>query len=1151
MASCEINIGGKKVDNQLVSKGVDIANKSGDFNMALIKSYDVVNDHVSLREWETYLKGVWETSPKSRRIKDGDFYEGTPTDDVKAVKDILNLENQTFETSRGKIESAITEESKVALDTFRNHLIERSAPLSNVEVKRVLKSLKQLLEVGKRESKMDQMRTAARRAIRTKLGAKLQQEGKFSGLDRLLGVTFPYIKKFKGNTSEYTHAEMMEDYREMLELLSARKKITEITDADLKKINNTVSKMTNALGAVPPQINKIDEGDKEAAKEQFKNMQEFIDPKTLKLRDERELAREMKELTDEDLEGLTAAEIMDLVDSVSAMQESILPFPAVVALVKIKEYQAEKATEEVLENVEENDLVNLWSRGYGKIAQLFGGNKKESFNYIFRSRSSAYAGTVIGDKKNVLFRQVARKLAVADERATQEKEGLYNREDIVSRALGEGSGRYKKIYTTAILSFVEQHELNDDQWSAEQLVDQYIDRGRNADLVSVEAIDLMKKLKEKYMKDGKFDKAALMNAVESDAGMRALRNYNLENGISVVEKLIHNNATMRGEAKPIIENRSPIKVLWTAKDGSVDPVIEFADSLNPDPAVRKKTTETSPSEGGPVPVVDFDLLTSSTSFAAEVVTDYHVSPLLDLAWNSSEKALDNLIKKGAKPIAIAAARGWKQFMHSEIKGYIASHAENYSWLAEAGKLALKASYAAKLVRKDKIFSETIGNFSWWAIEDPGAAIRGLGSDAVHRADLGLILQNIGTFQNSKLTTGGSWSGKNIDSTWLKNGSRERNVPGQFDNVVGAAKRAGKVLSIPGKVGDKVSSWALSGPDLLFTRPGTLGVFERHFEEVSGVKLTKVEYDLIAANDETFMAKHATQLSEAMAIAEEKSVRAASTNNSIAAVARFKKDANDPLMTKFYKLGSGYLMSFSINEAAAAKFYFRGMMGREEISRTQGVQGYAAVLVRMASYRPMMTAFAILLGYLGLSDDDEDEEKTWRDVYTEFRRDLLGSFFIVTTQGSHGSWLREPTNQLIELMNKHYFGALRDDEPYSEWDHAMTFMMLREKDFTGRKDFVQIAARFTGPAGSVVKDADHLWKLYTTANNKNSDDLWEDFYEELLLFTAAYSNALPFYRDIVNDRKADRYKAKKRKKASKSKRGSRSTSRGKRKKDKRG
>ena len=1134
--ACEINIGKFSVDEANVQSALNSVKGVTDFDTAVVKSYTFVKDEVPLGVWEKHLKKVWNEIPKSRKIQEEDLSDFV-TPEVTELKEILNMEGEVFTTARGEAESTLTPQAQQAIATWKKHLINRNEKLDHDEVRRVLRALTSVVKIGKRDSRLPKLQSAAKKAVKKKLASSPDAQRVFQ---KLLGIDFQYIRDFQPE-GDYSHAQLVEDYRAIVETLARREAVLTLGEGELKTLIAKANKIIGALGTTAPKIKDIktdDPTERETLLYQFSKAE--VEYSKLPLREERDKAKYIAELTREDLDVLNNREIALLIKGIESINKGLYQGHSTTKILdKIKQDKAQKEMQEVFERTEKTDLINGLRRFSDEISKYFGGNSKTSFFYAFRKAADTYAGTVTGDKNNTLFRNYLSRLAAQDQKVSAEKAGLYDRHDKVSNAIGEDLGRVERIYATSILAFHEQAISNEGQWTAEQLIDSFIDNGLNSNSISRHDIELMEKLKKKYVKDGKLDADKLKKDVFSNKGMKALYEFNKQNGEQLVDKLIVTTATERGEAVPIIVNHAALSTLWTPKAGAVDPTESFAKSLHPSAKSSAAHERMQAAQDKVAPVVDFDLLGVSTRRSAEIVTDYYMTPILKELHNASEKTLENLVKKKAPQLVLNAAKGWKQYVDAEIDNIVARHSENYSLLNEASKVALKAAYTAKLLRGEKVFSETIGNLGWWAIEDPVAWMNGAKSDLVFRKDIALILNNIDSIQQTKLSRSGTWDGKTVDSTWYEDNGRGRNrANNDFEKLTSQAYRAGKPVRLAGTTAEKISDLGLAGPDKITTRPGYAGVLEREFHKLSGLKLTHKEYDLIAANDEAFMDKHGDNLRAAAKIADEVSVRAASTGSSVATMSRFKRDPNDPISAKFYKVASGYLMNFSINEAAAWTHYFRGLVGREEMSRRKAIAGLSAILVRMAAYRPMMTAFAVVLAYMGLSDDDD--EKEWSDVWKEFQRDMLGSFLTLTLQGRQGGWERQAISLLVEDVNRKNLWWLRDYEDYNAFEHGLMFTLIRDRDFNGRTSLADILVRFIGPAGAVIKDGNDVWKLF---NNKyaNTDAVWDEFTEDLILFIAAYTGMLPFYRDIINKRKARRWKEAQARKKKKKRGGRRSTS----------
>ena len=1127
--ACTINIGKFTVDEANVQSALDSVKGVTDFDTAVVRSYTFVKDELPLGVWEKHLNKVWNEIPKSRKIKEEDF-SNFVTEEVTELKDLLNMEGEVFTTARGEAEVSLTPQAQQAIATWKKHLINRGEKLSLDEVRRVLRSLSAVVKVGKRDSQLPKLQAAAKRAVKKKLASSLDAQQVFK---KLLGIDIQYLRNLE-LTGDYTNAQMMEDYRNILETLSKREAVLTLEEGELVGLIAKANKILNTLGTVPPKVTGIkpdDPVERETLLYQFSKTD--VDFSKLPIREERDKAKLIAELKPEDLEVLDNKEIASLIKGIESINKGLYQGHSTTKILdKIKEDQNQKLLQKTFEQTEKTDIVNGLRRLTNEINRLIEGSTKSSFYYGFRKAADTYAGMNIGDKNGVLFKKFLSRFANQEQKVASEKKGLFERHDQVSSKVGE-KGRAEKIYSASILLFHEQFVSNEGQWSAVQLIDSYIKNGRNSDIVTDQDVKLLEKLRDKYVKDGELDVEKLKKDVLGNEKSKVVYDYVRDNSAKSVEKLHVTTATERGEAVPILVNHAPFSVLWTPKAGQVDPAQEFAKSVHPSSKSSAARERLEMEQGKVAPVVDFDLLGVSTRRTGEIITDYYMGPIMKELWNSANKTLENLIEKKASELTIDAARGWKQYVHQEIDSFVANNAENYNLLDEAIKTATKSVYVSKLFRIDRIFSEIVGAGAWWGINEPAAWAKGSKSDALWRKDLALILNNIGSIQQTKLTRTGVWDAKTVDPTWTQDTSRSRNrAKTKTEKLAASAYAAAGPLRWIGNIAGTIGDLGLSGPDKVMTRPGYLGILEREFKKLTGIQLTAKEYDLIAANDEAFMDTHKESLKAAAAIADGITVSASSTGSSVATISRFKRNAKDPGFIKFARAASGYLMNFSVNEGAGWNYYVRGLLGREEISRKDAVHGMAATLVRMAAYRPMMTAFAIMLATIGLGDDGEDE-KEWSDVLNEFVRDFLGSLLTLTIQGQQGGWERQGVALLVEDINRKHLGWLRDYEDYNSWDHSLMFSLIRDRDFNGRTSLTDILVRFIGAPGAPIADASKVWKSF---NNKydNTDEVWDHFAEELILFLSSYTGMNPFYRDIINRRRKQRWEeAKKRKKKKKS------------------
>ena len=1123
--ACEINLGGNiNVHPDKIAVALKAVEGISDFELAVVRGYAELKEDVPLAAWERYLEKVWETVPKSRKITEEDIFgEDIATDDVVELKNLLNLDKQTFETARGDIRTGLSPETVIAIGQWKKHLIAKEDVLDAQEVQRVLRALKSIVELGKREARLEQMRTASIRNIRKKIGS----HESFPVFDALLRPTTRVLKKFTGETAEYSKATMLEDYREILEALSARKKMVDYTLGELQELTEKAQKIISALGEYEVEVKQVKlESQEERESAIAKLLSSKSDENKLRIREERDKVRFINELTQSDMEALENSDILDLIKGKIGINNGIYQLNLTKIIEKVIKHRQVVEAKKVFNNTEKlHILANAWSRSAAWLSKVFHGSKHEIFYYLLRTRNSSYTGTVFGDKKNLLYKEILRPAEIASEKVSVHRSGLYTRHDKVSDKLGVGRKRIENIYKTSILAFADMYDTNQDQWSPESLIDSFINNGRNSDYVNIATVEVVQKLKDQYVVDGKLNRTKLKADVLADKGAKALYEFNQDNGNEMAPYLLV-STTERGEAVPILNNHAAIRTLWTPSAGSINPDEKFVNSIHPSTKSSSSHEKIKADPTKVAPVVDFDLLTASTSSAAEIITDYHMRAPLAAAWNSSNEALESLVSEKADNLSISAARGWKQHVHNEIRQHLSRQAEPYSWLEEAKKLAIKGVYVAKLARKDKFVSEIAGQMSWWGINHPVLWAKGAKSDAIFRKDFGAILNNIGSTQTIKTTKAGTWAGKNVDQAILHSSiKRGRNKATKGDNIKGIAQQAGKVIGKAGSITDYASSEVLSLPDRSTNRPGYIGSLEDKFKKLTGIQLTNAEYDLISNNDEAFMTKHKDALNESARFADEINVRAASTANTLASASRFKKEEGDSAQAQFVKAASGYLMNFTINEGASWKYYFRGLLAREEITRAEAVKGMTAVLIRMALYRPIMTAATIAFAMAGVGDDDDE---TMADVFRQFKRDLIGSLLTVSIQGTQGSVQRELTSQLMEAVNEEYFTELRDGEEYNEYQHGIVFKLLRERDLGPRSKVSDVIVKNSGAFGQMIKETQKFKDAYY--DKKISK---EEYAEDVAIAIMGYVFRAPGYSDVMKGRRQERYEAKQQAKKKKS------------------
>jgi hypothetical protein len=280
---------------------------------------------------------------------------------------------------------------------------------------------------------------------------------------------------------------------------------------------------------------------------------------------------------------------------------------------------------------------------------------------------------------------------------------------------------------------------------------------------------------------------------------------------------------------------------------------------------------------------------------------------------------------------------------------------------------------------------------------------------------------------------------------------------QGSNTKGSATTYGRVV-------DQMADSIMSAPDRAVARPLWIGSFSRTFREASGSELDIQEF----INNPKYRQENAAAIAKARNVADANLSQGFASMNPFEGVVASQVTRADGLIDLYDK----YMTRFMRYEFQSSVDAINALMGRNEMSKTQGAALLAATIIRMSAYQFAMSyavdMFYSLIESATGTGDEEDEEK---DVVEKISSSLTGAIISMLVFRRLGNWAKAPIAWGIETLNKN-FGeevGLRKGE-YDDYKSPVVFSPLAGDIKGSDLDAEKLLPKFMGPYGPMAKTA---------------------------------------------------------------------------------
>ena len=1071
-------------------------------------------------------------------------------DESKALRDQIKLEAKAAKESVSAYRKAATSvinyiknlKSTGTLSSFKaKTLISRALRTNLLSEKQVDGFIDYATQVLESASIANRLRAAKAKQkkvkvnIRSKIGD--QNNALKDALQQLTNVDVGLIPLDK-----------LDSFEELMNRYGASKKVLEIADigGDTKLaediINSINFEVENEIEEAGEETKIPDDYNVEEAITEIKETE--VDLNKIKSKESRDIAEDITNLTEEDIEGLikekkgepdySAIETLRAV--MSNLKVGVVTDAALDILTEVDSNKKSKLVLEPINKVSFKGVMQNFKNISSKIKIAINKKTPSGTNLILdKIRSSPavfidnafgnFNSTVIYDNTFGLIAKAYEQFKVATDRGfakinLAEKALEYDGLGVARKLLRVGKSINKivaKKYKIRLLQIAREHDLNmiDGKTnpkapSAKSFIDltiDYLDKeGLNNDG------DILKKLREEFTVDGEISLSKIEESLTSGE-KKALEIYDEVNN-SLAEKAQFASSVIRSNRIDLLNGYSHRVILSGDRSNEQTELDNKINSfINPS---TKSGTFLERTKGAKP--ISFDPSLSAQRGLQETNLDYYMTlPVrtVNKTINKVNKGVDSENKD-----AVKAASALKKSMNEVLKVTFGETMKSVSTTSKTLDDIKRTAYQSILGSVPRMVAEFISNLSM-AMSNPIAASIGFKrfkKISLSGGKLGLdILSNLGSSEGSKLFDPKKLSSRFVDlNDYTQVSPKSKGAKSSLQNSIGVVMNLGPKQAA-GAI-DVIASKIISTPDLAISRPMWFGTFAYEFEKQTGIELTDADMRAIADGTSKYLSKeYKISVKKAVDLADKSSIRVSTTRNPFKGVIKNMKRSGSSAAMNIYREINSFMANFSLFEYATARDAIGALQKKGNISKSQAIGILTGVGARMTMYPIMYKMFSenfdqFFADELGFDIDDEEEE----DIENIISRQAIGTALTLLTRKSMGNIPNLLPAYAIEEFNKEYLGSLRKGE-YDRFTDAIVFAPLTEESLK-QEGLVKGAAQVAlGPLNPIAKTLERAQKVYIKSKDlkrkESRDRNLKELKERIPLELLGNIGLIPFYKDV--------------------------------------
>jgi hypothetical protein len=605
------------------------------------------------------------------------------------------------------------------------------------------------------------------------------------------------------------------------------------------------------------------------------------------------------------------------------------------------------------------------------------------------------------------------------------------------------------------------------------------------------------------------------NNAEKEA-IKTVRNINE----SLKEKAEYTAAIIRGQKINPLNNYVHLNVLHEYKPNDLASGESFSNDYNN--SMRPSTKAKSLIERtGKVSPLNFDLFSSAQRGAKFVLMDYYLTEPIRTARKTMNRTISNMeengkISKEKRQIINAINNAFEE----TIDNLIVNNYTETSLGDDVAEYISKQGYRAVLAGTGRFAAEFLSNLGFVLLSDPTAFTEGVKyTGLIMSDDAPAIMNNVNSKETNRIFPTDTLSGRMIDTGILNQASGIKG--GKSKNSV--ANKIQQIWNLRGKkyvnAVELLADIQISTPDKVIMRPIWFGSFAYNFKKITG---EDIDFEKIAANDETYMEENKEAIEEAKTIADERSVITGASSNAFTGILKGTTKVNQKASVKAFNNFNSFMTKFMVYEFVTARTGIMAAMGNGSLTKKQGVALLGAVATRMTVYSLLIKVFGE--GIIGLLFDDEDDEEE-KAPEKAVGQALASTFSSILLGRDFGNVAKTLINYGVEQVNENYFDFLREGD-YDPYKDALQYSVIpadKKGTQTGVYDFFK---NMTGSYGPAIKTADLVLKKAFEDDKKEFDAIKRQEKEKNIripLEVLGNLGLIPLYKEIRKSVMKDIYK----------------------------
>jgi len=866
------------------------------------------------------------------------------------------------------------------------------------------------------------------------------------------------------------------------EIVSLMKEDGVIDDSDaaiMKKYKSIISptkKTTKTEQEIQEEKDELIKGIKENSKE--KNP-------IFSTNEELELAKQLKDLIDtKGIEELSVNELKTLIQVINNINQGLVTNNAFLLKLKLDSL---KNTSPVKKSIL-NGTIGAIEKRYNKVKTgllKVAGRKK---NYIQRTLESSplyYIDLVFGDGKSKnLYDSFFRGMAEGEQKYTYDIKKYYEQVDNARDAVKKSfKGSENKTIESSAKQFFYMLELeynsNEDKTKVKK-ASEYLDKTIDLAKVDKRDIDMLEKIKEAYVVDGKVDMDKLYSSFNS-AEKKSIK-VAQEINQSLAPQALFVAGVITGQKINLLKNYVHHVVVSERFEGDViDDSHKLMDSMNQNlkPSTKAKSTI---ERQNVVTALNFDIYNSVKRGSKSTLLDFHLTAPIKTARATLKETKKALEKDGSYKSKKDIYEAIDSLVENTISNFIYNSVASSGMVDKTLSAIVRISYQRVLADSERFTQEVLSNFSYilikgrkeWALGV--TKYRDVSSETMAKA-----MRNLGSLQTDRV-----YGDSNLKSRFTeklfedKLGVRGRENRSKVMDVLGQINYYS--LKPLANVADTTGATIISSPDQIMNRPLIKGTFASTFEQETGESFPEDGFERIAANDQAFMSKYKNALKISMKKSDDVSIEAGASSGMFTGISKGKDAARqkgmEGFIKKFFYSYNNYMNTFLNGEFQAFRKGLMAAKGNGMISEKKGRQLMAAVATRMTLYSFLAAiipygAVGVIRRLLGYAEGEDEEEKS---ILKKGGQAIVQTGVGLLVGRNFGNLTKQIQNSLvIEPINEKYLGFLRDGD-YDKYKDKLGYTLEpRVKEYEDAKvsDYLYT---FSGPYSKLLTFGDKALKI---------------------------------------------------------------------------